>query len=164
MTRKLVFLDIETTGLEASTNQITELSYAVEDGPINTLYFGVAKVNSYIDELTSYYARGVHLKPRFTMEQLDKFRAETAGQTMVSANPKFDASFLDKYSMYEFHHRTLDVESYAMKALGLDFVPGMKELYDIMTGQGFTVPEPDHSSFGDVQSMRKMFNILRYRF
>lgn len=159
--RRLIYVDTETTGLDAGVDALWELSYAVEHQPVKTLYFGVTEVSPFIDDLTKFYARGIHNKPRSTNEEFLEFLSISKDQTMVSANPSHDKAFLLADGLFNFHYRMVDIESYAMKALNLYWVPGMKDIYDLLKQKGFDIPAPDHSASGDVISMRRMHDILR---
>lgn len=159
--RRLIYVDTETTGLDAGVDALWELSYAVEHQPVKTLYFGVTEVPPFIDDLTKFYARGIDKKPRSTDEEFQKFLTISKDQTMVSANPSHDKAFLLADGLFNFHYRMLDIESYAMRALNIDWVPGMQDIYDILKDAGFDIPAPDHSAEGDVISMRRMHDILR---
>jgi DNA polymerase III alpha subunit (gram-positive type) len=162
--RKFVFLDVETTGLSPTTDNIVELSYAIDDGPIVTLNSGVKRVSEAIDNLIKFTERGLADKPPCTQADVDVFLEETKGHTMVAANPAFDASFLKERDLWTMSYRMLDIESYGMAKLKLDYVPGMAELHETLTKRGYRIPKPDHSSEGDVRALRMMFNILRYQF
>lgn len=162
MKRDLIFVDVETTGLDPKTDKLVELTFARNDGPLETLYFGVTEVPEFIDNLTKFTERGVANMPRAT--EIDRMVFETIlrDQTMVSANPKFDQGFLEANGLWTGHYRTLDIESYAMARLRLDFVPSMKDIYDLLTERGYKLTTPDHSSHNDVKALREAFNILRY--
>lgn len=163
--RKFIFLDVETTGLNHVTDNIVELSYAVENGEIVTLFSGIKKVSPQIDELIKFYERGVDKEETCTQEDVDKFLEVSKGNTLVAANPAFDSSFLKERDLWTMSYRMLDIESYAMAKLDLSYVPGMAEIYEVLTEEyGYTVPKPDHSSRGDVEALRFMFNVLRYKF
>lgn len=162
MKKVLVFVDCETTGLDAKKDKLVEVTYAVENGEPVTLFFGVKKVPAFIDDLTKFSERGVANEPEATEEQKDEFRVALANQTMVAGNPKFDASFLEENGLYTAHYRTLDVQSYAMAKLNLDFMPSMVDIYKILTERGYTFTSPDHSSLNDVLFMREAFNVLRF--
>lgn len=162
--RELIYLDTETTGLEPGTDDLWELSYAVEHGQVETLYFGVTEVNDFIDGLTKFYARGIDKKPRSSEEEFNKFLAVSKNATMVSANPSHDRGFLKAAGLFNFHYRMLDIESYAMHALDFEYVPGMQDIYQFLKDYGYDIPAPDHSAAGDVISMRRMHDILRTQF
>src|ERR1044072_1321664 len=93
--KELVFVDTETTGLDASSDYLVELSYARLDGDIKTLYFGVKEVPDFIDNLTKFYERGVDKMPEATMDEIREFLNVMEGNTMVAANPAFDKAFLE---------------------------------------------------------------------
>ena len=162
--RPLVYLDTETTGLDASTDKLWELSYAVGNGEVKSLYFGVTDVSDFIDGLTKFRARGIGKKPMSSPEEFQAFHVASKDATMVSANPAHDKAFLQAANLFDFHYRMLDIESYAMHALDLDYVPGMKDIYDVLKNYGYDIPAPDHSATGDVISMRSMHNLLRTEF
>ena len=81
---------------------------------------------------------------------------------MVAANPTFDKGFLEVNLMFNFHYRMLDVQSYAMAKLGLEYMPSMNQIHDVLIERGNSFTTPDHSSRNDVLFMREAFNVLRY--
>lgn len=160
--KKFVFVDTETTGLDSSSDSLVELSYATLDSDIKTLYFGIIEVPDFIDNLTKFYDRGVHLQPRSSLEEALAFVETLRGNTMVAANPAFDKGFMEEQELFTAHYRMLDIESYAMAKLGLDQVPSMFEIVKQLEGLGYVLTQPDHSSYNDVKALREAFNILRY--
>lgn len=159
--RELVFVDCETTGLEDVMNVIVELSYATERSEIKSLYFGVTEVPEFVDNLIGFTER--NLAGRYSeSSEIKEFLDLTESNTMVSANPPFDRYFLKQECLWNFHYRSLDIESYAMKPLGLNFVPGMKDIYDALTSLGYDIPTPEHTGPSDVAALRAAFQILRY--
>lgn len=160
--RKFVFVDTETTGLNPQIDSLVEVTYAVENEKPVTLYFGVKEVPPFIDNLTGFTKRRVAEMPEATQEQKEAFMEAMRNQTMVAGNPKFDVGFLEHNNLYTAHYRTLDVQSYAMAKLNLDFMPSMKEIHDLLIGRGFSFTEPDHSSLNDVLFLREAFQVLRY--
>ncbi|QOI67479.1 exonuclease [Streptomyces phage Beuffert] len=161
--KKFVFVDTETTGLDAKTDKLVEVTYAVENDEPVTLFFGVKKVPAFIDDLTKFSARRVYDEPAATDEQIETFKNALRNQTMVAGNPKFDVGFLEANGLYTAHYRTLDVQSYAMAKLNLDYMPSMVQIHDLLKERGYTFTEPDHSSRNDVLFMREAFNVLRYQ-
>lgn len=159
--RDLVYVDTETTGFDDDPDaEVFELTYAVNYQEPHTLFFGVEEVNQTIDELTKFTERGISgwLSPE---SDFSEFVNVTKGQTMVAANPPFDRHFIKKSGLWNFHHRSLDIESYAMAKLGLPYMPGMVDIFDILTEMGFSISEPDHTSRGDVIAMRQSYDLLR---
>lgn len=163
MTRPLVYLDCETTGLDYRHDDVVELSYALEQGDPKTLYFGMIEVPEFIDNLIGFTARGIS-GIYSSEEEFDEFLDVFQDSTMVSANPKFDASFLETEGLYVAHHRTLDIESYAMHALGLNFVPGMSDIYNFLTEAGYQLTTPDHTSRNDVLALRQAHQIIKHQY
>jgi len=161
--KKLVFVDTETTGLNPQTDKLVEVTYAVNEEEPVTLFFGVKKVPAFIDDLTKFSARKVYDEPAATEEQIETFKKALENQTMVAGNPKFDVGFLEANGLYTAHYRTLDVQSYAMAKLNLDFMPSMKQIHDMLCERGYKFTEPDHSSRNDVLFMREAFLVLRYQ-
>ncbi|UUG69410.1 exonuclease [Streptomyces phage Sham] len=161
--RKFVFVDCETTGLDAKADKLVEVTYAVNEEEPVTLFFGVKKVPAFIDDLTKFSERRVFDEPEATEEQKEAFREALRNQTMVAGNPKFDVGFLEANGLYTAHYRTLDVQSYAMAKLNLDFMPSMKDIYDMLTERGYKFTQPDHSSRNDVLFMREAYLVLRYQ-
>ncbi|QNN99184.1 DNA polymerase III subunit [Streptomyces phage Faust] len=161
--RNFVFVDCETTGLDAQKDKLVEVTYAFENEEPKTLFFGVKKVPAFIDDLTKFTERRVFEEPEATDLEKWEFKMLLKNQTMVAGNPKFDVGFLEANDLYTAHYRTLDVQSYAMAKLNLDFMPSMVEIHDILKERGFTFTQPDHSSRNDVLFMREAFNVLRYQ-
>jgi DNA polymerase III alpha subunit (gram-positive type) len=162
MIRDFVFIDCETTGLSAKDDKLVELTYATNDSHFRTLYFGVTEVPEFIDNLTKFTERGVAQEPAASMEQIQHFLDTLTDQTMVSANPAFDKAFLEENGLWVGHYRVLDIEAYAMAKFNLDFVPSMKNIYDMLIERGYKLTTPDHSSYHDTKALREAFNILRY--
>jgi DNA polymerase-3 subunit epsilon len=157
----LVFLDIETTGLDPERHEPWEMAYAVDDGPIlsavvpHTLSHPDPKalaLNGYLDRYD------VPTGPAFE----DLLRVRLDGATLVGANPAFDAAFLrTRWGYGPWHHRLWDVEAYAAGVLVLDKVPGLATIATMLRDLGREIPEPDHSAAGDVATLRACFRALQ---
>jgi DNA polymerase III alpha subunit (gram-positive type) len=158
--RELIFVDTETTGLNAETDELVELTWATLTSEPKTVYFGVEEVPEFIDDLIKFTERGISGKES-TVEEVSEFLNSSNDNTMVAANPGFDQAFLANNGLWQFHYRMLDLESYAMCALDLPEMPGMKMVYDELTGMGFHITEPDHTSRNDVLAMRDAWSILK---
>jgi len=153
--RPFVYVDVETTGLDSAEDTLVEVSYAVGDDPIKTLYFGVEEVPEFIDGLIKFSERGI-AGLSSTDSEIDEFLRVSNGATMISANPPFDRGFLQANDLYRFHYRCLDIESFAMSTLELEFVPGMSEINEIINERfGEDLPIGDHTSAGDVHALRE---------
>ncbi len=160
--RNLVFVDTETTGLDPDNDKLVELSWAVNDGPIKTLYFGIEEVPSFIDKLIGFTKRGIAGK-RSTDREISEFIDESVDQTVVAANRYFDQRYLENNGLWFAHYRAIEMGSYAMGRLGLDYIPGMKDIEREVEARGIKIPvAADHTSANDVNAMRYMFNVLKY--
>lgn len=156
--RNLIFVDTESTGLADDPDaRMVELTWATIDSEPETLWFGVKEVPDFIDKLISFTPRGIagRISDHFSFQ---RFLKASDGQTMVAANPSHDMHFIQSEGLWKFHYRMLDIESYAMAKLNLDYVPGMKDLYNTLANE-LTV-EPDHTSRNDVLAMREIYKIL----
>ncbi|QIN94630.1 DnaQ-like protein [Streptomyces phage Muntaha] len=162
MKREFVFVDCETTGLDPRRDKLVELTYATSTSHFKTLYFGVTEVPPFIDELTKFTERGVAQEPHASLAQINDFLETMQDQTMVSANPSFDKAFLEENGLWNGHYRTLDIETYAMAKFGIDFVPSMAKIVEMLNVMGYELTQPDHSSYKDTKALREAFNILRY--
>lgn len=159
--RDLIFVDTESTGLADDPDaEIVELTWATIDSEPHTLWFGVEEVPEFIDGLIGFTKRGIS---GYLSEQpdFDLFLKTSNDQTIVAANPSHDKHFIQKAGLWVFHYRMLDIESYAMGVLDLDSMPGMQNIYDILTNEGHKITPPDHTSRGDVLSMRDAYKVLR---
>lgn len=80
----------------------------------------------------------------------------------MGANPAFDAAFLTaRWGTAPWHLRLLDVEAYAMGALGYDRPRGLATITQDLRARGFEIPVPDHSAAADVAATRAAFYALR---
>jgi DNA polymerase III alpha subunit (gram-positive type) len=160
MARELIFVDTETTGFEDDPNaEMWELSWARRDGVSRTLWFGFTEVPAFIDELTGFTSRNCAGK-RSEYFEFEEFLKASKDATMVCANPSFDKHFIKLAGLWQFHYRTLDIESYAMAKLQLDEVPGMKGISDILAPNLPNLVLPDHSSRNDVLALRECYLFL----
>lgn len=160
--KNLIFVDTETTGLDPDNDKLVELSWAVNDGPIKTIYFGVKEVPEFIDNLIGFTKRGIAGKLS-TESEVDQFMHDSWDQTVVAANRYFDQRFLENNSLWFAHYRAIEMGSYAMGRLGLDYIPGMKDIEREIETRGIKIPvAADHTSANDVNAMRYMFNVIKY--
>lgn len=158
--RELIFVDTETTGFDDNPDaEVWELSWARRDGDVRTLWFGLTEVPAFIDELTGFTARGCAGK-RSEYFEFEEFLIASKDATMVAANPGFDKHFIKLAGLWQFHYRTLDIESYAMAKLDLTEVPGMKTIEQILAPSIPNLTVPDHSSRNDVLCMREAYIFL----
>lgn len=159
-----VFCDIETTGLRRDRHQIVEIAWAVEDGPVHvvhprhTLDFAepqALKVNR-------YRKRG--LGQQFsTANEVSLFLLAVRGNTLVAANPAFDAGFLEvHFGWAPWHYRMRDIQSFADGVLGFwSRPPSLVQICTTLRELGHDIPDPDHSAVADVRALRAAWRALR---
>lgn len=140
----LLFVDVETSGLDPDRDVITEIAWirrqlvdhgeTVDGRPITSGEDSSARVHhpihdpslvpSHVADLTDY-SRRIHPAEKDTWEliiALLERHGRIDGATLVGANPAFDAAFLWRqlrrhgYSEPPWHHRLVDVEVLAMAA------------------------------------------------
>lgn len=157
--RELIFVDTETTGLDAENDELVELTWARREGEPETLWFGVTEVPEFIDNLIGFTKRGISGR-RSDNFAVGRFLAASENATMVAANPAFDMGFIKAAGLWRFHYRMLDIESYAMARLDMTGVPGLHTVFEALKGEGYTLTAPDHTSRNDVLAMREAFLIL----
>lgn len=162
----LVFLDCETTGLDPAAHQVWEIAYAVDDGPILSSFVQHSLANATVEAL-----RVGRYVDRFESERGTQgwtfevdLRQALRGATLVGANPAFDAAFLKARSGWvtnpaPWSYRLLDIEAYAMPALGLDRPRGLAFI-----AEQLGVQPPDHIAAGDVHTLRECWRSLRKRY
>ena len=161
----LVYLDTETTGLDPDRHEIWELAYAVDDGPIHSgvMFHSLRHADPKALAMNGYWDRTRDATPKAWQQLENGARTALEGATLVGANPAFDAAFLRaRWGVAPWRYRLLDVEAYAMGALGYDQPKGLKDIAATLAiGEGFDIPSPDHSAAGDVATLRACHLALR---
>lgn len=158
----LVFLDIETTGLDPARHEVWEIAYAVDDAPIRSAFVthdvrtadGAAmKLNGYLDRMPSGMYDWEEMGVKFELQ----LKAGLTGGTIVGANPAFDTKFLRaRWGFEPWLYRLIDIESYAMPHLKLDRPRGLAHI-----AERLGVQAPDHTAAGDVHTLRECWRKLR---
>ena len=146
----LVYLDTETTGLDPERHEIWELAYAIDDGPVYTAVVdhSLRNADPVALGLNGYDDRAKGVEPYRTVEVA--CRGALEGNTLVGANPAFDAAFLRaRWGVTPWRYRLLDIEAYAMGALGFDEPKGLAAIAEALECKA-----PDHSAKGDVYVLR----------
>jgi DNA polymerase III subunit epsilon len=162
-TRKLIFVDIETTGLDRDRHQIVEIAWAALIGPINvvrprhTLAFAQPEAL----QVNRYYARQLWKRPS-SADEISRFILDARDSTVVAANPAFDCGFLQSHFGHApWHYRLSDIESFAAGVLGLEAPPSLRTIRELLSSLGYTIAEADHSAGTDVASLRDCWQALR---
>lgn len=178
--RPLVYIDVETSGLDPERHEIWEIAYAVDGGEIQSSFvrhqritldwdtIAAARVNHYVDRCPPGFAgvtRPAHLR-------YDDGEADYAGvdferdliealedATLVGANPAFDAAMLRaRWGFAPWHYRLLDIEAYAAGFLGWSEMRGLAGV-----AEALGVAAPDHTAAGDVHCVRECWRAMRAR-
>lgn len=171
MTRKIVFLDTETGGLDPTACSLVEVAWATEQEPdprCLVLPHDTTRVEDTAANLNGYYQRGLNDRAKWASgSEIQEFLAHLKGAVLCGAKPSFDAAFMINHfgfspSTTPWHYRMLDIESYAMGKLDLDEPPGLKTIKNILTERGYDVSQPDHTATSDVKTLIAAYKILRY--
>lgn len=153
----LVYLDTETTGLDPDRHEIWELAYAIDDGRIEAgvVYHSLRHADPKALAMNGYHQRS-HPQSFDEMQSREiGCRLALEGATLVAANPAFDAAFLRaRWGFTPWRYRLLDVEAYAMGALGFAEPKGLKDVAAELRFLGYEIHHPDHSAAGDVATLR----------
>jgi len=163
----LVFLDLETTGLDEKKHQVWEAAYAVDDNDVQSSLLNhslknanpvALGINNYSDRIKAWVDTNSGHANRNAWET--KLRAVLTGATLVAANPTFDATMLKaRWGEAPWAYRMIDLEAYAMPYLGLDRPRGLAYI-----AEKLGVEAPDHSAHQDVVTLRQCYRILQDKY
>lgn len=163
--RNFVVVDCETNGLNPEIHQAVEIAwwnlttdergcYIPEHNVGRVL--GLAEVKAL--QINRYIDRIADRVPVNDFAESSQLRDALRGSTLAGSNPSFDAAMLRKHlrlSTDLWHHRMWDLSAYAAGVLGLDELPGLAkvcELLDIEPG--------DHTAEADVLATGFCFKAL----
>jgi DNA polymerase-3 subunit epsilon len=155
----LIYLDTETTGLDPHQHQVWEIAWAVEDGPVNVMqvHHSLAGADVVALRINKYVDRWEQAADDSLEAAL---RRDLRGSTLVCSNPSFDEAFLRaRWRETPWHHRKIDIATYAMPALGLDRPAGLAQI-----AERLGVRAPDHTAAGDVLTLRACYVELAARY
>lgn len=158
----LIFLDTETTGLEADKHEIWEIAWAVNDGEIESAIIphSIVKADPKALGMNGYYKRVHYVDQGINVDLLVREMLE--GNTLVCANPTFDRMFMWQRWGYEpYHYRSIDIESMALLAFEWERPRGLKDVAAELRYRKHDIPEPDHSAAKDVEVLRACYHALR---
>jgi DNA polymerase III epsilon subunit-like protein len=161
----LVFIDTETTGLDPNRHEVWELAYAVGHGDVRsgTVYHSLRNADPTALRLNGYHDRVTERAAPADMQALEEAAKEAlTGNTLVAANPAFDAAFLRaRWGEALWRYRLLDVETFAAGVLGWAEPRGLRDITSQLVGAGFKITKPDHSAGADVETLRSCYYALR---
>lgn len=163
----LVFVDLETTGLDYKNSQIWEAAYAVDDEPVQVSLLNhtlkhadpvALGINEYSTRIKEWDSGILGKSDRDDWEQ--EFQQALSGNTLVAANPHFDATMLQRRWGFEpWKYRMIDLEAYAMPYLGLTEPRGLAYI-----AEKLGVEAPDHSAYQDVVTLRQCYRALQEKY
>jgi len=160
----LIFLDTETTGLDPEKHEVWEIAWAINDSPIQVeiLVHSLKTANSLSLDVNGYLSRYPN-GARSDGPMVDlRVRQVLGGNTLVGANPAFDAAFLQKrWGAAPWHYRMIDVESMALAVLGYDRPKGLAGIAEDLTELDYDIALPDHTAAKDVEVLRQVYHALR---
>lgn len=163
---ELIFIDLETTGLDPSRHAVWEIAWADEDSDVTSFmvpldFAGCDRADPEALRIGDFDARYRPHDDALILEGL--LRERTRGATIVGANPAFDTAFLAaRWDERPWHHRLIDIETYAMPILGLARPVGLADLVGIIGNRlGVRIAAPDHTAAQDVRTVRAAWRTLR---
>lgn len=171
---KLLFLDTETGGLDPHEAALVEVAWSVNGAPPKALVLPHSshRVTPMAAEVNRYYERELHEPAKWaTPEQIEEFREALKDATLVGANIAFDEAFLRANHYTGWHHRKLDLESYALPLVGMVtnkrgdglVMPGLADIQTTLSRLTWLVgriPAPDHTALGDVKTTIAVYEAL----
>lgn len=175
MTPSFIFLDLETTGLEAGVDQITEAAWVYErlDG---TLCMRQAFIehdrlpNEWVLTKSDYLTRILPAK-KIPLDAMLKSLAwdcaELREPHLVGACPAFDDRFLraayakrEKFpNAVPYHYHIIDVEAMAFGLLGLPKMPSLAKLRSVLGIEGAN--DAPHTALSDALEAKLIFDAIR---
>ena len=167
MASPFIYFDTETSGLNPYRHFVWEVAYAIGDGPILASTVPHELLEDNFDErafeINGYRNRVA--KPNIHQQVFEQvFHDSLIGKTIVVANPSFETGFFRaRWQEIPWKYRTIDIENYAMPALGWREPKGLASIADALG-----VEAPDHTATQDVNVMRqchyKLIEIYKQHF
>lgn len=176
-TRQLICVDTETNGLDEDLHEPWEIAwhnlntgehgqfFVALDVPefMRNAELEALRINRFLDR----YPPRVHAPS--ALDQARDLWEQLKGNTLVGSNPRFDARMLRRYftrlgrwlpvNPQPWHHRFWDLSAYAAGVLGLDYLPGLAQVCELLG----VATRPDHTAAGDVEALAVCFLDLQAR-
>lgn len=168
MSRQLIVVDFETTGLHEEAVIVEAAAVNVDTG--EELYFVpeflgttpwsdiqpvALRINGYFErELWVHELSGNQSREAFT-----SLRGMLRGNTFAGSNPAFDSKLLAKLGVPTWHHRLADLAAYAAGKLNLDptDLPGLDTVGEML---GIDI-SGRHGALEDARATADAFTMLR---
>jgi len=174
-----IFLDLETTGLDDTRDQITEIAWLYRDesgGIVRREYrvqhnrppsrWSAARTSAYAGAEKQSLADHRN-RPRVT-DALTELVRDVVGLGdvsdpvfMVGANPAFDDRFIRRQMDPPYHHHLIDIEAVVFGAFGLDRMPHIADLRGILGIPGDR--QGAHSALADAEEVMRAWDALQVR-
>lgn len=168
MTRHLVVVDTETNGLDPEHHEPVEVAwwnlttdvrghFITAHDVHKVLWKADVKalqVNRYVDRIADRVPHSHHTETYDLHDQLK-------GNTLAGSNPAFDAVMLRKLqdlASSPWHYRLFDLSAYAAGALGLDELPGLATVCELLN-----IEPGDHTAEADVTATGLCIRALQAR-
>lgn len=167
MSARFLFLDLETTGLEAGVDQITEAAFILGGSEFQLFVEHTRLPGEWVLKNTDYLSR-IALAPKDHFEVvasvLDRICSRGSQPYLVGACPAFDDRFLRvEYAKLgrpvPYHYHVIDVEAMAMGKLGHDEPCRLKDLRAALGISGEN--EAAHTALADAREAKLIFDALR---
>lgn len=167
---RYLFLDLETTGLDSETDEITEAAWIDPWKHESEYLVRHTKIPSdWVIQHTDYVERILkgHFKvaPEMIAHQIKNACAFYQGTTyLVGANPAFDDRFLRKcfakanIREVPYHYHLIDVEALVMGKLGLAEPPKLSECRGLLGILGAN--DAPHTALADAREAKLIFEYL----
>ncbi|YCU48000.1 3'-5' exonuclease [Mycobacteroides abscessus] len=167
MSRNLIVVDLETTGLGPQCAPIEVAAINVDTGEVLEFVPYVDLSGTYIEPqafaVNRYFERGVFrkmLNRDETAVAWDDLAHMLHDNTFGGSNPTFDAALVGRFvGRPTWHHRLADLAAYAAPALGRDpsELPGLADVLTALNVENHCA----HSALGDAEATAKAFVKLR---
>jgi DNA polymerase-3 subunit epsilon len=161
--KRFAIIDIETTGLRAGHEKITEIAIILHDGKqiieeFSSLVNPERKIPYFITQLTGINDQMVSDAPKF-YELARNIIELTDNATIVGHNVNFDYSFLKsefKSLGYDFQRKTMDTIKLSRK-----LIPGLPSYSLGKLCTSLNIPNKSrHRAAGDAMATTKLFELL----
>lgn len=158
--RNLIFLDLETTGTNASRDRVTEVGLCeMVDGQVvaewSTLVNPETAISPFIQQLTGITAGMVADAPRF-VEIADELQGRLSDKVMVAHNARFDYGFLKS----EFRRLGIDFRQRVLCTLKLSralFPQFSKHNLSALIERHDLTATDRHRALGDARATQQFF-------
>ena len=162
-TKRFAIIDIETTGLRAGAEKITEIAIILHDGKqiieeFSSLVNPERKIPYFITQLTGISDQLVSDAPKF-YELARQIIELTDNAIVVGHNVNFDYSFLKsefKSLGYDYQRKTLDTIKLSRK-----LIPGLPSYSLGKLCAALNIPNSSrHRAAGDAMATPKLFELI----